>query len=328
MRMPTNRGAGPACLAIALAVLSGLATPAWAGGKVAWLDDVVRQVVREAEAEGKVAARGAEHSAARAGRLFAREADEGLGSLARQSDDLARAAHRAEQPAEALLDRKFARLVRGEPEAARTFRALQPAEKRLVVAMGETAQRLARRYPGEAEGLIRKLGVEGMTAVRVYGDDVAEVIAKEGPRSVDVLRKTGRGGWSFFTGTVLPHKKKLAAAGVLALFLADPDKFVDSAGRATRYAAEQFARAGVQLAGFASDGAARGLETALGQALAARGIDSAAARKVGMGLAGIVAVLAALALLGLPIRWALRPLTWPFRLAFARRRAARGHAGI
>ena len=325
MRMPTSRGSWSLGLALALAALGGLAAPApaRAGGKVAWLDDVIRQVVREAEAEGKVAARGAEHSAARAGRLFAREADEGLETLARRSDDLARAAHRAEQPAEALLDRKFARLIRGEPEAARTFRTLAPAEKRLVVAMGETAQRLARRYPGQAEGLIRKLGVEGMTAVRVYGDDVAEVIAREGPRSVDVLRKTGRGGWTFFTGTVLPHKNKLLAAGVFALFLADPDKFVDTAGRATRYAAEQFARAGVQLAGFASDGAARGLESALGHALAARGIDSAAARKVGIGLAGLVAVLAGMTLLGLPLRWAFRPLTWPVRLIFGRRRAAR-----
>jgi len=324
MRMATNRRSWSIGLALALATLGGLAAPApaRAGGKVAWLDDIVRQVVREAEAEGKVAARGAEHSAARAGRLFAREADEGLEALARRSDDLARAAHHAEQPAEALLDRKFARLIRGEPEAARTFRTLAPAEKRLVVAMGETAQRLARRYPGEAEGLIRKLGIEGMTAARVYGDDVAEVIAREGSRSVDVLRKTGRGGWSFFTGTVLPHKKKLIAAGVLALFLADPDKFVDTAGHATRYAAEQFARAGVRLAGFAGDGAARGIESALGHALAARGIDSAVARKVGMGVAGVVAVFAAMVLLGLPIRWAVRPLTWPVRLVFGKRRAA------
>ena len=114
--------------------------------------------------------------------------------------------------------------------------------------MGETAQRLARRYPGQAETMVRQLGPEGLTAVRVFGDDVAEVLVKEGPESLDVLRKTGRGGWSFFTDEVLPHKKKLAAAGVLAAFLANPDKFVDYAGQATEFAVREFARAGVQLA--------------------------------------------------------------------------------
>ena len=325
MRGPSSCGVRSTGLAAGLLAIAGLAMPAsaWAGGKVSWLDDVVRQVVREAESGGKTAVRGAEHSAGRGGRLFAREADEGLEALAKRSDDLAKAAHRAERPAEALLDRKFARLIRNEPEAAKTFRSLAPAEKRLVVEMGETAERLARRYPGSAEGMIRKLGVEGMTAVRVYGDEVAEVIVKEGPESLNVLRKTGRGGWAFFTDTVLANKQKLAAAGVLALFLADPDKFVDTAGHATRYAAEQFARAGVRLAGFAGDGAAKGLESAVGQALAAHGIDSAAARKVGMGAAALVALLATLVLLGLPVRWALRPLTWPLRLVFGRRRAAK-----
>ena len=67
--------------------------------------------------------------------------------------------------------------------------------------------------PQEAETMVRRLGPEGLTAVRVFGDDVAEVMVKEGPESLNVLRKTGKGGWSFFTQQVLPHKKKLAAAG-------------------------------------------------------------------------------------------------------------------
>jgi hypothetical protein len=282
------------------------------------MDEVVQQVVREAKAEGKVAARVEESTARGAGRLFVREADQGLETLARRSDDLARTARRIDQPAEALLEARFARLVRAEPEAARTFRSLAPAEKRLVVEMGETAQRLARRYPGQAETMIRRLGVEGMTAVRVYGDDVAQVAAKEGPESINVLRKTGRGGWAFFTGTVLPHKKKLAAAGVLALFLVNPDRFVDSAGRITEYAAEQFAKAGIQLAGAVGGGASRGLESAVEQALAAHGIDSVLARRVGMGLALVVIFLATMVLLGLPIGWILRPLSWPLRLVRGR----------
>jgi hypothetical protein len=301
-------------IALALVAALAMALPAQAGGKLRWLDEVVQQVVREADAGGKSVAKGT-------GRLFVHEADEGLEALAKRSDDLARVARRSEQPAEAALRSRFARLVGREPEMARTFAALAPAEKRLVVEMGETAQRLARRYPGQAETMIRKLGTEGMTAVRVYGDDVAEVIAKEGPQSVGVLRKAGRGGWHFFTGTVLPHKKKLAAAGVLALFLANPDKFVDTAGRVTQYAVDQFARAGIQLAGAVGGGVGRGLESALGRTLAAYGLDSGAARRVGMVAAGLVAFLATMVILGLPIRWAFRPFTWPFRLF--RRRAAR-----
>ncbi|CAN5915354.1 hypothetical protein BH23PLA1_BH23PLA1_34630 [soil metagenome] len=307
-------------------VLGMLTILAWAGSaqasKVAWMDEIVQQAVREARAEGKVAARGVDGVATRgASRLFAREADESLELLARRSDDLARTASPITRPADAALDSRFRRMVQADPETLRTFRALPAAEKRLVVEMGETAQRLARRYPGQAEPLIQRLGVEGMTAVRVYGDDAARVIAREGPQSIDVLRKTGRGGWAFYTGPVLRNKQKLAAAGVLALFLANPDQFVDSAGRITEYAVEQFARAGIDLAGAVSGGAARGLENSIGNALAAYGLDSALLRKLGMAGAALVAVLALMVVLGLPVAWLFRPVLWPVRLL--RRRMTR-----
>lgn len=305
-------------------LLAALILPGSArAGKVSWLDDVVRAAVREAEVGSRAAARAEGRSARTVGRLFARESEESLEALARRSDDLARLARRVDEPAEVALRTRFARLVGREPEMARTFASLAPAERRLVVEMGETAQKLARRYPGQAETIIRRLGTEGLSAVRAYGDDVAEVIIKEGPDSVNVLRKTGRSGWKIYTGTVLRHKKSLAAAGVLALFLADPDRFVDSAGRVTEYAVQQFARAGVKLAGAVGGGATRGLESAIGAALRPYGIDSAAARKVGIGMAALVAILAALVLIGLPIGWIFRPLTWPFRVIRNRARAAK-----
>jgi hypothetical protein len=301
-------------------LLVGLATlpvPAWAG-KLSWLDEVVQEVVVEARAGGRAAARNGDGARA-AGRLFVHEADEGLEVVARRYDDLARLGRRVDRPSEALLNARFSRLMRDNPEAARTFAALAPAEKRLVVEMGETAQRLARRYPDQAETMIRQLGTEGLSAVRVFGDDVAEVVAKEGPESLGVLRKTGRGGWSFFTHEVLPHKKKLMAAGVLAAFLANPDKFVDYAGRATDYAVREFARAGVTLAGAVGGGAARGLEASISQALADRGLDFAALRYLGMGLAALVAVLATMVILGLPIGWMFRPFGWAYRAVRGRR---------
>jgi hypothetical protein len=304
----------------AVAAILGLAaasTSAQAGVKVGWLDDVVKQVVRETEAGGKSAVK----TEARAGKLFAKDAEAGLETLVKRSDDFARSARRIDAPAEAVLNARFARVVQGDAELARTFSNLAPAEKRVVVEMGETAQRLARRYPGQAEPMIRKLGVDGLTAVKVYGDDVAEVIAKEGPASVGILRKTGRGGWKFFTETVLPNKKKLAAAGILAAFLANPEQFVDTAGRATQYAVEQFSKAGIQLASAMGAGAVHGLETALGDQLSAYGLNNLVLRRLGMILAGLVVFGATMVILGVPVRWMLKPVTWPLKMVLGRKAA-------
>jgi hypothetical protein len=228
-----------------------------------------------------------------------------------------------DEPTEALLEARFQRLLRPEPEMTRAFKALKPAEKRLVVEMGETAQVLARRFPGQAETMIRKLGTDGLSAVRLYGDDVAEVLVREGPETVGILRKTGRGGWNFFTNSVLPHKKKLIAAGVFAAFLANPEKFVDYAGQATEYAVREFARAGIQLAGAVSGGAARGLDRAVTESLAGYGINAALARYIGMGLAGLVVLGALAVLVGVPLAWMLRPFRWLFGLARPKQRPAR-----
>jgi hypothetical protein len=303
---------------LTLLMLVGLAVPARAG-KISWLDDVVQEVIVEAKAGGKGLARevggdGASAGARRAGRLFlSHEADEGLEHLVRQSEELARAGRRVEQPAEALLQSRFSRLMRQDPQTLRTFATLPMAEKRLVVELGETAQLLARRYPAEAETMVRRLGPEGLTAVRVYGDDVAEVLAKEGTESIGVLRKTGRAGWSFFTKQVLPNKKKLAAAGILAAFLANPEKFVDYAGQATEFAVREFGKAGIQLAAAVTGGAARGLENTIGEALSAYGLNVPLLRYIGMGIAGLIVLSSFLVIIGLPVRWMFRPVGWTLR---------------
>jgi hypothetical protein len=302
-------------IALALMLL-GHPGVVWAG-KLSWLDDVMQEVIIEAKAGGKGLVRGGDGARAEirgAGRLFlAQNADETLERLVRSSNELAHAGRRVEQPTEALLQARFSRLLKQDPQTLRAFGALEPAEKRLVVELGETAQILARRYPEQAETMVKKLGPEGLTAVRIFGDDVAEVLAKEGSQSLGVLRKTGRGGWSFFTKQILPHKKKLAAAGILAAFLANPEKFVDYTGQATEFAVREFARAGIQLASAVSGGAVRGLETTIGQSLAAYGLDFPLFRYVGIGLAGLVVVLSVVVIVGLPIGWIFRPFGWAFR---------------
>ena len=162
--------------------------------------------------------------------------------------------------------------------------------------------------------MVRRLGPEGLTAVRVFGDDVAEVLVKEGPESLSVLRKTGRGGWSFFTNQVLPHKKKLAAAGVLAAFLANPEKFVDYAGQATEFAVREFAKAGIQLASAVGGGAARGSKARSARPSPPTDSTSRRSATLGMGLAGLVVVLSLMVIVGLPIRWMFRPFGWVLRI--------------
>jgi hypothetical protein len=304
-------------------VLPGAAS----AGKLSWLDELVQDVILEAKAGGKGLVRGGDGARTEirgVGRLFVtHEADETLEQLVRRSDELARAGRRVEQPAEALLQARFSRLLKQDTQTLRVFEALKPAEKRLVVEMGETAQILARRYPHEAETMVRRLGPEGLTAVRVFGDDVAEVLVKEGPESLGILRKTGRGGWSFFTNQVLPHKKKLAAAGILAAFMVNPEKFVDYAGQATEFAVREFAKAGVQLASAVGGGAARGLETTIGNTLAGYGLDFPVFRYLGMGLAGLAVVLSFLVVVGLPIRWMFRPFGLVLRWTVGRAQLVR-----
>jgi hypothetical protein len=308
-------------LLTAVVLLGGSSVQA---AKLSWLDDVVREVMAEAKAGTRSAIRGGEAARVElrgAGRLFIRhDAEEGLEQLVKHSDELARAGRRIEQPSESLLKSRFSRLLGHDTQAARAFAALEPAEKRLVVELGEAAGRIARQYPEQAETMVRRLGPEGLTAMRVFGDDVAEVMIKEGPESLNVLRKTGRGGWAFFKQQVLPHKKKLLAAGVLAAFLADPDRFVDYAGQATEFAVREFARAGVSLAAAAGNGAAQGLESSIGEVLAAHGLDQPAFRYLGMGLAALVAIAALLVIAGIPVRMLLWPISWPIRLFVVRRK--------
>jgi hypothetical protein len=296
---------------IGLGFLLAGSTQVHAGGKVGWLDDVVRQVVREAGASRHVENRVARSTA----RLFAAQADESLSSLARRLEPAARAAGKIEEPSEAALRLRFQRLVKPDAEMARAFGNLAPAERRLVVELGESAAVIARRAPsGEAEATLRALGLDGLAAVRTYGDNVAETLIKEGPEALNVLRKTGRPGWRVYTEIVLQHKKKLAAAGVLTLFLANPDQFVDTTGKLTQYAVDHFTRAGIQLAGAMGGGAARGAQSALEDSLSRWGLHPALVRGTGIGIASLLAIGALLVLMGLPLRLLLWPVLSPLNL--------------
>lgn len=297
-------------LRVALLLLF-VALPQVEAGSLSWLDEMIQASVRQADP--KLASQ-------RTSKLFAREVselgDDALGVIARRSQELARSARRSDETVDALTEARFQKLVASDETLARDFARLAPAEKQVVVQMGEAAQSLARRFPGRADSMIRSMGADGLSAVAVYGDDVAEVLAAEGAQSVNVLRRTGRPGWKFFTETVLPNKQKLAAAGLLTAFIAAPEEFVDMAGQATDYAVRQFASAGIQLATAVGGGAVAGLESAVGTWLEQQGLNFALARYSGMLLAGWVVFSSALVIIGMPGRVATAPvrmLLWPVR---------------
>lgn len=280
-------------------------------GSLSWLDDFVQASMRQADPK---------MVSSRPARLFARETaelgDDSLSILARRTDELSGLARKTEEPGAGLMDARFSRLVGNDENMARDFAKLTPSEKKLAVVLGEAAQKIARRFPGQADTMIRKMGADGLSAVAVYGDEVAEVLAIEGPQAVTVLRKTGRPGWKFFTETVLPNKQKLAAAGILTAFMTSPEEFVDMAGQATEFAVRQFASAGIELATAVTGGAISGLETAVGNWLESQGLNFSAVRYFGMVLAGWVVLSSAMFLLGLPGRVAMAPIiiaSWPIR---------------
>ena len=95
-------------------------------GKLSWLDDLVQEVILEAKAGGKGLVRGGDGARTEirgAGRLFVtHEADETLEQLVRRSEELARAGRRVEQPTEALLQARFSRLLKQDPQDPPHFR--------------------------------------------------------------------------------------------------------------------------------------------------------------------------------------------------------------
>ena len=170
-------------------------------GKLSWLDEVVQEVISESRAGTRGSLAG---DTAHDQKFVAQAAySSGMMPTSHSSNwsagqkQLGRGGSRTETVAEGMLETRFSRLLKPDPQAVRTFASLEPAEKQLVVELGETAQQLARRYPQEAETMVRRLGPEGLTAIRVYGDDVAGVLVPKVPKvSVFFGRRAAAAGRS------------------------------------------------------------------------------------------------------------------------------------
>ena len=68
-------------------------------------------------------------------------------------------------------------------------------------------------------------------------------------------------------------------------------------------------------------GASKGLENAIGQQLAAYGLNNLLVRRLGMILAGLVVFGAVMVILGMPVRWMLKPVTWSLKMVMGRKAA-------
>ncbi|ADV61510.1 hypothetical protein Isop_0921 [Isosphaera pallida ATCC 43644] len=318
---------GPASrTSLGIALIWGLLTlaptSAQADVKTRLYDKLMELIVTKARVTGR-------ETSEATGSMALRATNQSFETMLRNYNDLttqaaARGGRAMNSPSELGLDQRFKALSKGDAQLAEAFARLAPAEKKMLVELGETAGDLVRATPGNPAALIDSLGPQGLAAVRAYGPDVAEVIVREGPEAIDVLRKTGRPGWEFYTNTILAHRKKLAAAGVLSLYLANPEQFVDSVGHVTEYGARVLAEAGVAVAGAVASGAMTGLEGVIEQRL---GLTGWLTRILGLFAALTVAVMALLVLVGLPLRTALTPILWPIQWLRRRGRSANPSIG-
>lgn len=166
------------------------------------------------------------------------------GRIFRHSDDLPTLKVPHLDETESL--RRFDRLQGADEGLRSKFLALPARERGLVVELGEAMQKVLRQEDGIE--LLRRLDADGLAQVRTYGDFVGEGVRLTGPEYKGVVRKTGAGAGVFFERYLQPHYKQLLAAGLVAAYLLEPEKFHDAAGRLTEYAARQFTELGIEVA--------------------------------------------------------------------------------
>ena len=236
-----------------LALPGACPVPAHAG-KLSWLDEVVQEVIAEARAGGQDAGHG--RSTATAGRGPRRRAAVRWRTRPTRGWSSSSAGPTTwPGPAGGSSSRPRRCSRRGSPGSCGTT-PRPSAPSRPCAGREAAGRRDGRDRPAARPPLSRRGRDDGPPARAPRGSRPSASSAttwprsssRKGPRAWACSARPAGGAGRSSPEQVLPHKKKLAAAGVLAAFLADPDKFVDYAGQATEYAVREFARAGIQLA--------------------------------------------------------------------------------
>ena len=298
-------------------------------GKLSWLDEVVQEVVREARAGGGRPSAGATPRDRRRGRpagCSSTRPTRGWRSLAKRSDDLARAGRRVEQP------------VRGAaPEPVRPPAAPRPRGRPHLL-----GPRAGREAAGRRDGRDRPAARPALPRPGRDDDPPARHRGALGrPR---LRRRRGRGARQGRAGEPgRPPQDRPGRLGVLHRRRSCPTRrswppracwprswptpTSSSTTPARPPSTPSASSPGPASSSPAPSAAGRraGSKPRSAQALAAHGLDFAVFRYLGMGLAGLVVVLATMVILGMPVGWMFRPLTWPLGCSLAAVRRAAEH---
>ena len=131
-------------------------------------------------------------------------------------------------------------------DLVRNFNTLTLVQKITLVELAVVGQKIIKQH-SDGVNIIRKLGKDGLLQARVHGDDVIDAVKFMGPKYKDVIRKTGHGSVVFYKKYIKPYKKRLIGTGLLALYLANPEKFHDISGNLTQLAVSELVKVGIEV---------------------------------------------------------------------------------
>lgn len=169
------------------------------------------------------------------------------GQLTDKMDDAARATVR-----KAAMFQALEKAIPDNPALLKEIRTLDNASQETAVVLAKGGQSIVRAMPDIAGRgqLLKRGGADVVAAVGLHGDDAARaamrldaaiqggsLIVPAGKRAVTledfgrIMTETGESGWRFWQTYVQPHWKLWLGSGALALYLADPEQFQDTAGQ-------------------------------------------------------------------------------------------------
>ena len=175
-------------------------------------------------------------------------------ALFRHSDDLPKLPTSVRALSDADAVKQFDRLEGADDALRRQFLTLSPTERAALLELAAAAQKVV-RHQDNAFSLLRKLDLDGLAQARTYGDFVVDGVRMMDAPYKSVVRKMGNGAAVFFERYLRPNYKSLLAAGLVATYLATPEKFHDELGKLTQWAAERFTKLGIEVAGAVPRGA-------------------------------------------------------------------------
>jgi hypothetical protein len=171
-----------------------------------------------------------------------------------------------------------------DPSLVRFADDLDKPSKEYLIVLGEGAKTCNKNIPDmmQRAKFLEKGGAETVTAIGMYGDDIAKsamrvdsaisggkLISPKGMRAVTLndygklFTKYGDNAKTFWDKYVVPHWGKWLVGGALAWYLIDPEGFMDNAGNLTKAGLERLTQCVGDVAAIAIEGVSKGAEKAI-----------------------------------------------------------------